>query len=44
MKKKNDYIPVTAFDDDWLDKALAGIAILVCIGIVAFLLYSFWVI
>lgn len=44
MKKKNDYIPVTAFDDDWLDKALAGVAILVCIGIVAFILYSFLVI
>ena len=44
MKKRNDFIPVTAFDDDWLDKALAGVAILICIGIVAFLLYSFQVI
>jgi hypothetical protein len=44
MKKKNDFIPVTAFDDDWLDKALAGVSILVCIVIIGFLLYSFWVI
>lgn len=44
MKKRKDYIPVTAFDDDWLDKALAGIAILVCSGLVGFLLYTFWVI
>lgn len=44
MKKQKDYIPITSFDDDWLDKTLAGVSILVCIVIIGFLLYSFWVI
>jgi hypothetical protein len=44
MKKRSDQIPTTAFDDDWLDKLLAGIAILICGGLIGFLLYSFTVI
>lgn len=41
MKKGNNYL----FDDnDWLDKALGGVAVFICIGILVFLLYSFKVI
>lgn len=44
MKKRNDDIPTTAFEDDWLDRLLAGIAILVCCAVIGFLFYSFTVI
>ena len=43
-KRKDDNIQVTAFDDDWLDKFLAGVAIVVCCVVMGFIVYSFAVI
>lgn len=44
MKRRKDNIQMTVFNDDWLDKLLGIIAILVFAGIVGFLVYSFTVI